>query len=124
MEGFGDIISLGTWCYIPDFSMMKLLLQLSLICQFSCSSCVKRSTAVDINRKLMVCCWYCINRISVRKLKLPFSPGEKPIVNHSISVIVSDSKSLWCALLAFYLHCDTVYLFPVLSIITLNQIGR
>lgn len=42
---------------------------------------------------------------------------------HSISLIADDSKSPWCALLAFYLQCDTVYLFSIQTILILTYLA-
>ncbi len=47
---------------------------------------------------------------------------KKPILDHSISVMADDSKSPWCALLAFYLQCDTMYLFSIQTVLILTYI--
>ena len=57
-----------------------------------------------------------------KKSNYPAVQDKKPIVNHSIRVIADDSKSQWCALLAFYLQRDTVDLFSVQTKLILTYI--
>ncbi len=53
----------------------------------------------------------------------PALQEKKPILYHSIRVIADDSKSPRCALLAFYLQCDTTYLFSIQTVLILTCIA-
>lgn len=56
---------------------------------------------------------YQLNTDSKKKSNNPTIQDKKPILYHSIRAIADDSKSQWCALLAFYPEHDTMYLFSV-----------